>query len=119
MVTGFKRGDFLWNEDHKCYVYQNKVFSEREFNAVAEKVFKLHYRLLPQVRVVKFSDDAEAPAIAPAPVPQPAPAAVEDFSPAAEVTADEAEKVLARERPWRLKRQVGRPANESKLMRAG
>jgi len=47
----------MWNEQHKCYVYENKPFDPHEFNAIAEAVFKKNHDLRPCVRVV--GDEAE------------------------------------------------------------
>ena len=111
LITGYKRGDFLWDNTYKKYVYKSRLFTEREFNAEAEKIFKQHHRIFPQVHVVEYSDEAKAdlgPDLAP----------VATISPAHEITAEEAEAVMERLAPWRLKPQPGKVAGKP-AMRTG
>jgi hypothetical protein len=58
-INGHKRRNFLWNEEFKCFAYENRVMSEREFNAQAEAVFKKNWDLRPTARVVQFSDETQ------------------------------------------------------------
>ncbi len=100
VVNGSKRRTFLWNDEHKCYIHENRLFDEREFNAVVDGVFKKNADLRPCVRVIEFSD---APAVI---------APVATISGGAEVTLEAALEVVQREAPERLRKThtSGRPA---------
>lgn len=60
IVNGSKRRTFQWNPTYSCYVHENQVFDEKEFNAVVDGVFKKNADLRPCVRVVGFSDGVAA-----------------------------------------------------------
>jgi len=89
LVNGYKRRDFLWSVDHSCYIYKGRELDEQEFNAIAEKVMRQNDDMHPLVKVSTFSD---APAGTTAPH---------------EFTVGEAEEVLTRLAPHRLKGKTG------------
>lgn len=60
-INGMKRRTFLWNTTYNCYVHENKVLTEQEFNSVVEAVFKKNQDLRPCARVVEFSEAPAAP----------------------------------------------------------
>ena len=55
-TNGHKRRMFMWNPTFNCYVYENRVMDEKEFNAVAQAVFKKHSDIRPYASIVEFSD---------------------------------------------------------------
>ena len=71
-IYGYKRGDFTWSVDHKCYLWKNRILDEREFNEVADKAIHEHEIDHPSVRIVEFSKVAEPP-------PPPAPRMLRDL----------------------------------------
>jgi len=104
-LNGHKRRSFLWNTEFNCYVHENKVLDEREFNAVVEAVFKKNSDLRPCVRVVGFSDGTAAPA------------PVTTITAAREVTLDEALAVVQRMAPEKLRKtSQGRPPAAARAM---
>lgn len=110
-LNGHKRRLFQWNPEYNCFVYENKLFDEAEFNAVIEEVMKKNNDLRPYVKVAVLSDGAE-----PAAAPSGDYAALETKYKALQarvgvpVTAAEAEEVLLRLAPHRLKAKPGRKA---------
>lgn len=97
-VNGHRQREFQWSAAHGCYLYEGVEIDAAEFNTKYEKAVRTNSDLRPRVKVV--SADAGGSA-RPAP-----PAAITTIS-AREVTADEAEEVLARLRPDRLKKKTG------------
>jgi hypothetical protein len=95
LIHGYKQGPFIWSETLRTYVYQGKEFSEQEFNAIAEKTIKDYDHLHPAVKVSEFS--VTSPPIAPS-------AATVNGR---EITVDQAEAVMLRLAPERLKKKSG------------
>lgn len=101
LLYGFKRGEFKWSQPHQCYIYQGKVFSESEFNAVADRVLRGFPDMFPSARVVELS----------ATVPAPAPIAT--IAQGREITVEEAEAALQRLAPEMLKKKPGRKSTRA------
>lgn len=110
-LNGHKRRLFVWNPEYNCFVYENKLFDEQELNTQVEGIFKKNWDLRPMVRVAVLSDGNAAPAQA---VPTGDYAALDARYKALQarigvpVTAVEAEEVLLRLAPHRLKAKPGR-----------
>jgi hypothetical protein len=98
LLNGYRRREFVWSEPHACYLYENTEFLPAEFNAKYEKAVRNNADLNPRVRVIE-GDEVKAPVIPMAPV--------STLSTAREISADEAEEVLMRLRPDRLKKKTG------------
>lgn len=95
-VEGLRKGDFVWNEEHKCYLWKGRVLDEPELNAEIEKAMN-HFpkRLRPLVKVVEFSESNAMPA------------PITTISAAQEITVADAEAVMERLAPHRLKQKPG------------
>lgn len=96
-VRGYKLYEMLWNDERRLYVYQGREFDELEFNDVVEKALDRHKEFHPFVKVVSTSGKA---------VPQ-----VITVS-ARQITAEEAEAVLKKLAPERLKKKPGPRVND-------
>lgn len=83
---GYRRRTFQWSPAHNCYIYQGKEFTEREFNGVVDQAMKDGADMHVSVKVVQFNEE-------------PAPRAA--------ITAQEAENVLRKLAPERLKLKPG------------
>ena len=103
-INGFKRREFVWSDAHKCFIYGGTEIDERDFNAKCEKAFRNNQDLNPQVKVVAFSDE---PTITVQPPSPPMPD-VTTITVAREISLAEAESVVARLAPDRLKKTPGR-----------
>lgn len=98
-VNGHRIREFLFSPAHKKHIWRGQEWPDVEFNAEFEKAWKNNSDLRPKAMVVETSR--------PAPVTQAtAPAPVSTIT-AHEITADEAEEVLLRLRPERLKKKTG------------
>lgn len=97
-LNGHRIREFKWSEVHKKHIYLGRELTPEEFNPLFEKAWKNNADLMPRVMVI-----GAAPAL-----PVTAPAPVATITAAREITADEAEAVLARLRPERLKQKPGR-----------
>jgi hypothetical protein len=98
-ANGHKRHCFLWNSDLKVFVYQNKEFTEQEFNAIATEVFKKYSHIRPFARIVKFSEGGAITPVAP----------VTTITAAHEITLEEALAVVQRLAPEKLRKtNIGR-----------
>ena len=85
---GQKRGDFVWSKEHGCYIWKGKVLTEAELNVECEKAMAHYPKILhPSVKVVEFSGD--------------------DLTEPAEITVAQAEDVMQRLAPHRLKQKSG------------
>lgn len=103
-LEGFKKREFVWNERHKAFIYEGKEFSPEEVNAKYEKAWFNNQDLMPRVRVVDIATVAVEPASAVRSVTVTTPA------PSAPITVEQAEEVLQRLAPERLKKKPGRKA---------
>lgn len=92
IIHGYKQREFRWMQKHGCYVFREKEYAPEEFNAAVEKVMQDNLDLHPMVRVL----DVEA-VVAP----------ITTISVAREVTVSEAEEVMERLAPHRLKKKPG------------
>jgi len=92
---GFKLYDFLWNVEHACFLYEGRPLELAEFNTKYEYCMKRFRHLLKNISVKVLAD--------------PAPAIELDvaLSPPREMTAEEAEAVLEKLAPHRLKKKPG------------
>jgi hypothetical protein len=86
MVHGFKRRGYLWSETHRCYIYLGRELTDREFNGVIDKALREGEGMYPSVKIVSFS---------------------EEKSMAPDVTAQQAEEIMQRLAPERLKKKPG------------
>lgn len=94
LIHGYKRREFTWSADHGCYLYKGREFECHEFNEIVDKVMRSNEDMHPSVKVVQLSDKP----IALAPI-----ATIS----AREITVAEAEEVLFRMAPHRLKGKTG------------
>ena len=95
-MSGYRQREFHWSEVHRCFIYEGKEFSPAEFNAKFDKAIKNNVDFNVRVKVVDASESA-APVVAAPPPPAPR-----------EITLDEAEAVIQRLAPDRLKQKPGR-----------
>lgn len=115
-LDGYAKREFKWSELHKKFVYEGKEFLPTEFNAKWEKAFRNNMDLQPQVMVIE-NGIAAAPAPVPPPVVRPAappPPPPMTSVPLHLITVDQAEAVMARLAPERLKAKPG-PKPRSKF----
>lgn len=103
-INGFRRREFIWSDAHKCFIYEGVEIDERDFNAKVEKAFRNNQDLNPRVKIVQFSDD---PIITIQP-PMPVMPDVTTITAARVFSLAEAESVMARLAPDRLKKTPGR-----------
>lgn len=109
-LNGYRIREFQWVPAHACYVYGGAAINAADFNAAYEKALKTNSDLHPKVRVVEAGD---APQIAPAPAEtKTAVLNVATVAVKREPTVEEAEAVMIRLAPERLKKKPGpaRPA---------
>lgn len=100
-IHGYIRRDFKWSPPHKCYLYLGRELEIEEFNRVVDKAIRENERWHPSVKAI-------------AAVPQEAPASISTLSVAREITVEEAEEVMLRLAPGRLKKMPGRkPAQQA------
>lgn len=99
-LNGFRIREFVWSEAHKKHIYLGRELGLDEFNVLFDKAWKNNADLMPKAMVV----GAAAPALPVVPVAT----AIATITASREITADEAEAVLARLRPERLKQKPGR-----------
>lgn len=109
LLNGHKQREFTWSESHRCYIYGGTEIAAEDFNSIYDKAVRNNLDLNPRVRVIAV--DAETP-IAPA-APPITSISVQEISP--EEAADQAEEVLARLRPDRLKKKTG-PKEKTAVM---
>lgn len=99
-MHGHKRREFQWSAEHGIYLYEGRLFEPQEFNEAFERCEKRNADLSPLVKVV--DGHVEAP-VAPPPAP------VTTISAAREITLEEAEAVMWRMAPERMKKKTGKP----------
>lgn len=88
-VHGFKRREFTWSEPHGCYLYRSREYELYEFNELYEKAMKTNADMLPRVKVLLSVDaGAQTP--------------LTD-----EQMLDQAEAIINRIDPTRLKKKTG------------
>lgn len=100
-MNGLRRRAFQWVPNYGCYIYEGKEIDGAEFNAKYEEAQK-HGKLLgltPNVKVVSLAPSVSA-------VEPPTPVAT--ITVAREITAEEAEEIMQRLAPERLKGKPGR-----------
>ena len=97
LTHGFKIHEFIWDEALQTYVFEGKSFTEHELNAKVDVAYKRYPTLVPHPRVRCI--DATSAAIAETPIAT--------ITTAREITLDEAEAVMQREAPHRLKKKPG------------
>lgn len=107
IVHGFRRKDFIWMEQFQAFVLNQNVFTEHEFNKVAERLHDFRH-LEPKIKCVdserKPIDLDEA-----APVPQPPPKPTPEEK--RQMTITQALEVLQTHAPHLLKK-APKPAPE-------
>ncbi len=95
VLHGFKRREFLWSEVHKLYLYGGKEISLAEFNAIYEKAMRTNADMRPLVKVLDVT-------------PEPAPTIqVSQMAVSRSLTLEDAEAVINRLAPERLKKKTG------------
>ncbi len=97
-IHGHKRRDFRWVPQHNCYLYREREFTVSEFNVESEKIMRDNQDLYPLVRVLDDymqTDSWESPP------------PVATLTTAREITVAEAEDVMERMAPHRLKKKPG------------
>lgn len=106
LLHGHKRREFLWSPEYGLYLYGGRQLAPEEFNAAYERCMKNNADMNPRVRVVSQTVS----------VPDPEePLLKIEVAPRA-ITLEEAEAVVARLAPERLKKKTGpRPANMATL----
>lgn len=111
-LNGHKRRLFQWNPEYNCFVYENKLFDETEFNAVIEAVVKKNNDMRPYAKVAVLSDGAAAPVADAQPSGDYAALQAKYAALQARIgipaTAEEAEEAMQRLAPHRLKGKPGR-----------
>lgn len=116
-MNGPKRGSFHWSEAHGCYIYGGREIPAAEFNAVYDRARVMNPKLTMKVRVV---DVGAAQATIAAPIKTPptvtAVANVATITMAREITVEEAEAVMVRLAPERLKKKTGKPPEAKPMM---
>ena len=100
LINGPRRGKFEWSAKFECYIYEGRELDAADFNAKYPQAMKSAHESRPQVRVVETVDVAVSAAIK-------APATIATISVAREITVEEAEDVLQRLAPHRLKQKTG------------
>lgn len=98
-IHGHKRREFLWSPAHNCYLYEGKEVDPTAFNAKYEKAMKNNADLLPRVKVIQFEDAKAVPPISD-PLTPPVPPSIDE-------QLDQAEAVIMRYAPERLKKKTG------------
>ena len=97
LLNGFKRRDFHWNEDFRCYIYQGKIYGEEQFNEIIEIVQRQHYDMNPSFRLVEMTPRAPSAPSAP----------IEDLDAApVPITEEAAIAALQRLAPHRLRKAL-------------
>lgn len=100
-LHGHKRGKFILSPAHgNIYIFEGKEFAPEEFNAKYAEAMKVGASMSPQVRVVGVGVPADVPPVA-------------TITAAHEITAEEAEAVIARLAPGRLKKRTGPKPKEA------
>lgn len=98
-LDGYKKREFVWNEQHRAFIYEGREFDAAEFNEKFDKAWRNNQDLAPRARVVGL-----ATPVAPPPAPHIADEAM---------SVEQAESILNRFAPERLKKKPGRkPATE-------
>lgn len=95
LLYGHHRGDFKWSELHQCYTYLGREFEDTEFNQHVERALKTFCEMNPSVKVVQFCAPREKVELV------------------REMTAQEAEDLLRRVAPERLR---GKPGPKARLI---
>lgn len=110
-LNGYKRRDFVWSLAHNAFIYEGRELDESEFNEKCEKAFRNNEDLHPRVKLVKFSAGTVTQV-----EPQPekttatvSTAPIATITASREITLAEAEAVMKRLAPQRLKKPMGRP----------
>jgi hypothetical protein len=57
-ISGHRRGEFNWSEEHKCFLYHNEVFDESRMNELVPKAFARYRDDNPLVKCVEVSAPA-------------------------------------------------------------
>lgn len=97
-LDGFKKREFVWVEKHRAFIYEGREFDAAEFNAKFDKAWQNNQDLTPRARVV----DADLPE--PRNTPPPYVPSIADEA----MSVEQAESVLNRLAPERLKKTPGR-----------
>lgn len=106
LLYGFKRRDFFWNDTHKVFVYGGEQ-TPATFNEAFEKCLKNNADMQPRVKVVEITGK-DAPAVVAVVAPtRTAPVAALPTTVPRAITLEEAEAVVARLAPERLKKKTG------------
>ena len=104
IMNGYVRREFRWVPQQELYLWQGREVEAHEFNAVMDTLFKtnraLYAKMYPEVRIVASSEKE-------LPVP----------TGPREITVGEAEEVMEKYAPHRLKRKPGpQPTGQPKTV---
>jgi len=58
-VFGAKRGEFIWTEEFRAFIYQGRTIPPEEFNVVFKHVFRFSRDENPEIRLIE--DTAPTP----------------------------------------------------------
>ena len=85
-IQGYTRFEFKWSQKHGVYLFNGQETEKKDFNEVAARVFSIpQYRLMfPKVKLLGSEEE-----------------------PTREITVAEAEEVMERLAPHRLKKKPG------------
>ncbi len=108
-LDGYAKREFKWSELHKKFIYEGKEIAPAEFNAKWEKAFRNNGDLFPQVWVVDAIADAP-PTTPPKPIAPPQVPIALNL-----ITVDQAEAVMMKLAPERLKAKPGPKTIKAKI----
>ena len=88
LYYGHQRSEYIWSVKHGVYIYQGKEWDASEFNAIIDRALKhpAFDDMHPSVKIVDITEPAAAPK---------------------EITLEEAEEIVNRLAPHRLKKKTG------------
>lgn len=98
LTHGHRMREFHWNEEHRCYLFQAKVFDDSDFNVAYEQAMARHVDMHPRVKLLaaeKAPDDLDEST------------PVSTITASREISLEEAEEVVRRLAPDRLKAKSG------------
>ena len=101
-LHGVRKREFMWSNEHGCYVFESRTIDEKEFNLIVPQVLRKYEDMRPAVKIVTPESELQtAPLISDIPdIPPTAPR---------EITLDEAVAVIQKLAPDRLRNRPGRP----------
>jgi hypothetical protein len=111
LLNGHKQREFIWVPAYGCYLYEGQEIPASEFNVKYEKAMRNNADMNPRVKVVSDSPCSVSCSCAPLAIttatPPPYSVTVVPTPVERVITAEEAEAVLQRLAPERLKKKTG------------